>query len=177
LTAFLSVEGVNAADVYGSAITAQSIALGGIYLNSFGPTDALASNPAMLTLMERPNLELTGMGVLAGGSFRNSTAAPGYLESNAGIAGSAAFGTKISHTRLRLGVGVFPVSLLSDKWINQDPAGTAGATYGLQTNKSAFLAIQSSVGFGHRRVTWHRGQSEYARHTLHLSDQPHTCRS
>lgn len=148
IPASLAAANLNAADVYGSATTAQSIALGGIYLNSPGPTDALAANPALLTSIGRPYLELTGMGVLAGGEFHNATPTVGHLESNAGFAGSAGFGMQVPHTRLSLGVGVFPVSLLSDRWIYQDPAGTAGASYGLQNNKSAFLAIQSAFGLG-----------------------------
>ena len=137
-----------AADVYGSTPTARAIALGGIYLDSTGPTDALASNPAMLTSLGAPSLELTGMGILANGHFHNSTPYVGQLQSNAGIAGSAAFGMQIPSTRLSIGLGVFPVSLLSDRWKYQDPAGTAGASYGIQSTKSAFLAIQSSIGVG-----------------------------
>ena len=141
---------VNAADVYGAAPTAETIALGGIYLGSSSPTDALASNPALLTSIGRPYLEVTGMGVLAGGQFHNSTPFTGVLESNAGIAGSAGFGMQIPRTRLSVGLGVFPVSLLEDRWKFQDPPGTAGASYGIQSNKSAFLAIQSSFGLAYQ---------------------------
>ncbi len=144
----------HAADVYGATPTAQTIALGGIYLGSTGPIDALASNPAMLTSMGRPYLELTGMGVLAGGQFHNSTPYIGTLESNAGVSGSAAFGLQIPHTRLSVGVGAFPVSLLADRWTYRDAPGTAGASYGVQSNKSAFLALQSSVGFGCQVSHW-----------------------
>ncbi len=141
-----AVSGVKAADVYGAAATAQTIALDGIYLGSTGPTDALAANPALLTSIGRPYFELTGMGVLAGGEYRNSTPYVGSLQSNAGVSGSAGLGMQIPHTRLSIGLGVFPVSLLEDRWKFQDPPGTAGATYGVQSNKSAFLAIQSSFG-------------------------------
>lgn len=145
---------LNAADVYGAAPTAHTIALGGIYLGSTGPTDALASNPALLTSVGRPYFELTGMSVLAGGQFHNSTPYVGTLESNAGISGSAGFGMQIPRTRFSMGVGVFPVSLLADRWKFQDPPGTAGASYGVQSNKSAFLAIQSSFGLGFRVSRW-----------------------
>ena len=138
----------HAADVYGAAPTAQTIALGGIYLGSSSPTDALASNPALLTSVGRPYFEMTGLGVLAGGQFHNSTPTVGSLESNAGIAGSAGFGMQIPRTRFSIGLGVFPVSLLADRWKFEDPRGTAGASYGIQSNKSAFLAIQSSFGLG-----------------------------
>ncbi len=139
-----------AVDVYGATPTAQTIALGGIYLGSTGPTDALAANPAMLTSIGRPNLEFTGMGILAGGSFHNSTPYAGVLENNAGVSGSAAFGMQVPHTRLSFGAGVMPVSLLTDKWKYSDAPGTAGASYGVQTNKSAFLAVQSSFGVGYQ---------------------------
>ncbi len=137
-----------AQDLYGATPTARAIALGGIYLGSPGPTDALASNPAALTSLDRPYLEVTGMSVFAGGQFRNSTPFAGSLENNAGLSGSAAFGAQIPGTRLSIGAGAFPVSLMSDKWRYQDPPGTAGASYGIQNDKSAFLAIQSTVGAG-----------------------------
>jgi long-chain fatty acid transport protein len=143
---FLAAFRAGAADVYGTAATAHTIALGGIYLGSTGPTDALAFNPAMLTSIDRPYLEFTGMGIVAQGSFHNSTPYVGRLQGNSGVAGSAAFGMRIPHSRLSIGLGVFPVSLLSDQWRFQDPPGTAGASYGIRTNKSAFIAIQASAG-------------------------------
>jgi long-chain fatty acid transport protein len=146
----LIVSRAHAVDVYGAVPTAQTIALGGIYLGSTGPTDALASNPAALTSIGQPYLEFTGMGVFAGGQFHNSTPYVGHLQSDTAAAGSAGFGMQIPHTRLSIGLGVFPVSLLSDRWTYQDPPGTAGASYGIQNSKSAFLAIQSSVGFGYQ---------------------------
>jgi hypothetical protein len=142
-----------AQDVYGAAPTARAIALGGIYLDSPSPADALAANPAMLTTIGRPFLEISGMGDFAQGQFHNSTNYPGSIASNVGALGSAAFGMQIPHTRLSIGLGVFPVSLLSDRWTYKDPAGTAGASYGIQSNKSAFLAIQSSVGLGYQIST------------------------
>ncbi len=144
----------HAADVYGASPTAQTVGLGGIYLGSTGPTDALASNPSLLTSIGRPYFEISGMGVLAGGQYRNSTPYIGSLESNAGLAGSAGFGMHIPHSRLSIGLGVFPVSLLTDRWKFQDPPGTAGASYGIQSSKSAFLAIQSSFGFGLQVSRW-----------------------
>lgn len=144
----------NAVDLYGAAPTARTMALGGIYLGSAGPADALAANPALLTSIGRPYLELTGAGVLAGGQFRNTTPFVGTLESNAGVTGSAGFGMQIPRTRLSIGLGVFPVSLLSDRWKFQDAPGTAGASYGIQSNKSAFLAIQSSFGLGFQLSRW-----------------------
>jgi hypothetical protein len=91
---FMTVLRVYAVDVYGAAPTAQTIALGGIYLGSNGATDALASNPALLTSIGQPYLELTGMAVLAGGQFHNATPYVGTLQSNAGAAGSAGFGMR-----------------------------------------------------------------------------------
>lgn len=67
---------------------------------------------------------------------------------------ATAFGMQIPHTRLSLGFGAVPISLLSDRWKFQDPPGTAGASYGIQSNKSAFLAIQSSFGLGFQVFRW-----------------------
>jgi long-subunit fatty acid transport protein len=137
-----------AADVYGSPATAQTTALGGISLGSSGPTDALADNPALLCSIGAPYLEITGMGIVAAGQFHNATPYAGTLQSDAGLSGSAAFGMQIPDTRLSFGVGVFPVSTLSDRWKYQDPPGTAGASYGIQSSKSAFIAVQPTFGLG-----------------------------
>jgi long-chain fatty acid transport protein len=154
LLGFWAAFPAHAVDIYGAAPTAQTLALGGIYLGSAGPTDALAANPALLNSIGAPYLELTGMGVLAGGQFHNSTPDVGTLESDAGVSASAAFGMQIPNSRLSIGLGVFPVSLLADRWTYQDPPGTAGASYGIQSNKSAFLALQSSAGFDFQLSRW-----------------------
>jgi hypothetical protein len=143
-----------AADVYGSAPTAQTTALAGISLGSSGPTDALAANPALLSSIGAPYLEVTGMGILGAGQFHNSTPYVGSLESNTGLSGSAAFGMQIPDTVFSFGVGVFPVSMLSDRWKFQDPPGTAGASYGIQSIKSAFIAVQPTVGLGFAVSKW-----------------------
>ncbi len=140
---------VKAVDVYGAAPSAQSMALGGLFAgSSSGPTDSLAANPAALTSLGRPLLEVSGMSVLAHGTYRNSTPYLGSLDNSAGLAGSAAFASRVGASRVSLGIGVFPVSLLSDKWRYADPAGTAGASYGIQNNRSAFIALQPTVGVG-----------------------------
>lgn len=135
-----------AVDLYGATPTAESVALSGIYFGSTGPTDALASNPAALTDFTRPTLELTALGIFAGGSFHNSTPDPGRLLSEGSASGSAGFSANIPGTWLSLGAAVFPTALLSGKWQYTDPPGTAGVSYGPQTNKSAFLAVQTSFG-------------------------------
>ncbi len=66
------------------------------------------------------------------------------------MSGSAGFALPLAGTRFTLGAAVFPTAMLSGKWRYQDPPGTAGVSYGVQTNKSAFLAIQSSIGAGLR---------------------------
>ena len=149
LTGLFLIVRAKAVDVYGAAPSAQSVALGGLFAGSnSGPTDSLAANPAALTSVGRPLLEISGMGVLAHGTYQNSTSYVGSLDGSAGVAGSAAFASRVGASRVSLGVGVFPVSLLSDQWRYADPAGTAGASYGIQTNKSAFVALQPTVGVG-----------------------------
>ena len=136
-----------AVDVYGAAPTAQSVALGGLFAGSgSGPTDSLAANPAGLASIGRPQLEFSAMGVFAKGSYQNSTSFPGYMDGTAGIAGSAGFGSQIGSSRVSIGLGFFPVSLLSDRWRYADPAGTAGVSYGVQASKSAFIALQPTAG-------------------------------
>jgi long-subunit fatty acid transport protein len=140
---------VKAVDVYGAAPSARSVALGGLFAGSnSGPTDSLAANPAALTSIDSPLLEVSAMGVFAHGAYQNSTPYLGSLDGSAGLAGSAAFASRVGTSRISLGIGIFPVSLLSDKWRYTDPVGAAGASYGMRTNKSAFVALQPTIGAG-----------------------------
>ncbi len=143
-----------AVDLYGATPTADSVALGGIYFGSLGPTDSLGSNPAGLSFSQRPTLELTGMGILAAGSFRNSTGYPGQLMTKGSIAGSAGFSTGIPGTKLTVGVAELPTAMLSGKWRYMDPTGVAGVSYGVQTSKSAFLGLQTSMGASYKVSEW-----------------------
>lgn len=145
-----------AVDLYNTAATAQSVGLGNLFTNTgAGPTDALAQNPAGLSYGVAPTLEVTGLGVLASGSYHNTTPYAGTLGNSAGLAGSAAFGAQLGQSRVSIGLGSFPVSLISDKWSYVDPPGGAGGTsYGLQTNKSALIAIQSAAAVSLRVTKW-----------------------
>lgn len=135
-----------AVDLYGAAPSAQSAALGGLFAGSgSGPTDSLAANPAALSFIARPTLELSSMGVFAKGSYQNSTGNPGSLQNSAGLAGSAGFGMRLGHSAFSVGAGMFPASMLADAWRFTDPVGAGGASYGVQTNKSAFVALQSTA--------------------------------
>jgi long-chain fatty acid transport protein len=134
-----------AVDLYGNSATAQSTALGGLFRgSSAGLTDMLAMNPAALTSLNGPSIEASALGVFANGSYVNKTTVPGSLKGSNGFAPSAAFGTPVGHSRWALGAGLLPVSMLSGSWQFVDPIGAAGASYGLQTSKSAFLALQST---------------------------------
>ena len=137
---------VQAVDLYGASPSAQSTALGGLFPGSgSGPTDSLAANPAALSFLGRPMLEASGLGVFASGRYRNSTPNPGFLENSTGFAGSAAFGTRLGHSPISVGAGIFPVSMLSGSWRFTDPVGIGGASYGVQVNESAFIALQSTA--------------------------------
>lgn len=163
---------MQAVDLYGAAPSAQSAALGGLFSGSgSGPTDSLAANPAALSFIGRPNLEFSGLGVFSGGSYRNSTPNPGSLTNSASFAGSAAFGTRLGHSAFSVGAGIFPVSMLSGTWSFTDPVGAGGASYGLQTHKSAFVALQSTAAVAwqvHRKLSLGAGFGVlYNRNTLH----------
>ena len=147
---------VGAVDLYNTAATAQSVGLGNQFENSqAGPTDSLAMNPAGLSYLGSSTLEVSGMGVLASGTFHNSTPYIGTLGSTAGFSGSAAFGARLGDSRISIGFGTFPVSLISDRWRYLDPPGGAGRTsYGYQSEKSALIAVQSSAAVSVRFTRW-----------------------
>jgi long-chain fatty acid transport protein len=127
------------------------------------PIDAMQGNPAGLAGTSAPVLELGLVGMTAEGSFRNTADPNGNLSGSAGVLPYGAFGTRIGASRWRAGVSVLPEMLERAKWQYIDPPGTAGVTYGEQTNKSEIIAIRSATG-----LAWNMGSRFAAGATVGL---------
>jgi long-chain fatty acid transport protein len=127
------------------------------------PIDAMQGNPAGLAGIAKPVLDLSLIGMTAEGSFRNSVDPHGNLSGNGGVLPYAAFGTRIGASRWHAGVSVLPEMLMRANWQYLDPPGTAGVSYGLQTNKSEIIAIRGATG-----LAWNMGSRFSAGATVGL---------
>ena len=86
--------------------------------------------------------------MLPRGSFSNSVNSSAPDEPNSGRDSLGAFAMPIRHSRFSFGVGFVPDLASVSNWHYVDAPGTAGATYGLQEQKSAILAGRAIAGLG-----------------------------
>lgn len=134
---------------YWNNVSASSMSMGGAYLPSQGGAlDALASNPAGLTLLGSRTLDLSLTSIFATGSFSNSVNTNIPLKDSPGIIPYGAFGMPIRHSRFSIGVGVLPELMSVSNWNYVDAPGVAGASYGLQHQHSAIIAARAVAGVG-----------------------------
>jgi long-chain fatty acid transport protein len=134
---------------YWNTASARSQALGGIYVTSSDDAvDALAANPAGLTSLSGRTLDLSVSLMLPRGSFSNSVNNSAQLSQAPGALPYGAFGMPIRHSRFSFGVGFTPDLMSVANWHYVDAPGVAGATYGLQEQKSAILAARAIAGLG-----------------------------
>jgi long-subunit fatty acid transport protein len=68
------------------------------------------------------------------------------LKDAPGVIPYGAFGTPIAHSRFSIGLGVVPELVSVSNWNYVDAPGIAGASYGLQKQKSAILAARAVAG-------------------------------
>lgn len=129
--------------------SARSNAMGGTYVPSSSDVlDALTTNPAGLTYLRGKNLNLQADVIFARGDFSNSVNDNSPMKNSPGVAPFGAFGMPIGKSRFSFGVGFVPDMLSVSDWKYVDAPGAAGATYGLQTQKSAILSFRSVAGVG-----------------------------
>lgn len=143
-----------AQDFYWTTVSARSLGLGGIYVPSrSGVLDALAANPAGLSALGAPAIDANLTSIFARGSFTNSVNHDAPLQSSPGVMPYGAIGTRIGHSRFSVGLGIVPDMLSVSQWRYVDAPGVAGTTYGLQTQRSAIIAVRAvagaSVDLGH----------------------------
>ncbi len=134
---------------YLDTASARSAAIGGVYVpSSDSPLDALAVNPAGLTVLTGPSADLSVTAGFARGSFTNSVNNNSPLSTSPGAMPYGAFGMPIGKSRFSFAVGEMPDLMSVSKWHYVDAPGVAGASYGLQQQKSAILALRSAAGLG-----------------------------
>jgi len=139
-----------AQDFYMNSVSTRSAGMGGAYVASSSEVlDALATNPAGLSFLRGRNLNLSVDAVFARGSFSNTVNQDSPLGTSQGAVPYGAFGMPVGHSRFSFGVGMTPELLSEGDWKYVDAPGTAGASYGLQEQKSAIDAFRFAAGLGY----------------------------
>ena len=147
LAAFGMAACVHGQGFYWDTASARSMAMGGVFLPSrAGVIDSLAANPAGLGMLSSPTLDLSVTSIFASGSFSNSVNTDARLHDAPGVIPYGAFGTPIGKSRFSVGLGVVPELVSVSNWNYVDAPGVAGASYGLQKQKSAILAARAVAG-------------------------------
>ena len=132
-----------------NGLSAASVARGGTMVAESGDAlEAVEGNPAGLAGIQGRVGDVSGIALLASGSFRNSVSTGNRLSGGAGALPYGALGVRMGDSRWRASLAVTPDSLIRVNWRYPDPAGTAGVSYGLQTDRSEIVALRSSAGLG-----------------------------
>src|SRR5580704_12789847 len=146
----LVVAGARGQDFYTNAAGVRSTALGGTYVvSSTDAIGALSANPAGLTFLRGENLNLEADIFIPRGSFSNSVNDGAPLHDSPAVVPYGAFGMPIGHSRFSFGVGLLPELASRGDWKYVDAPGVAGATYGLQQQKSAIVNVRAVAGVGY----------------------------
>ncbi len=131
-------------------VSAASGRRAGIYApGSEEASDALVLNPAGLTELVAPTVNLSVTGIFARGSFSNASNDNSPMGSNYGFVPIEAFGMRLGR-HWAVGIGVMPDLLSVSKWNYSDTPGFAGTTYGPQSEKSQIIANRAAAGFAYR---------------------------
>ncbi len=134
--------------VLGNGLSAAAIARGGTNVVERGTAlDAVEGNPAGLAGAETRLLDVSAVGLYAGGSFSNATNHNAKLTGVAGALPYGAFVTPLGHAHhWAASAAVTPEILMRANWHYNDAPGTAGVTYGYQQQETQIIAVRSSLG-------------------------------
>jgi long-subunit fatty acid transport protein len=162
----------SAQDFYWNSASTRSLALGGVYVPSTSDAiGALTTNPAGLTYLSSPTLDLSMSAVFARGSFSDSVNNNSPMTTSPGVIPYGAFGMPIGKSRFSFGAGFAPDLASVSDWNYVDAPGSGGTTYGMQENKSAILAGRAMVGlsyaFSHKLSVGVTAGADYNSNTLH----------
>jgi long-chain fatty acid transport protein len=131
----------------GDGISAAATGRGGAMAAEPGSAlDAIEDNPAGLATIHAPLLELSGIASLGSGSFQNTVDSHGTLGGASGALPYGSFAMPLGKSHWTAAFAETPEMMSRVDWHYLDPPGTAGVTYGEQTNKSKIVTMRSSAG-------------------------------
>jgi len=146
-TQLLTIQGWGQSSSLGHGLSAAAEARGGTQAADEGsPLDAIEGNPAGLANARARVLEGGAIAVFGSGSFQNSANTNGRMSGIVGAMPYGAFVTPLGGHGWSLSAGFTPEILMRANWRYVDAPGTAGVSYGLQTNEAQIIAVRSSVG-------------------------------
>lgn len=132
---------------FGNGLSAAAEARGGTLAAQQGdPLDAVEGNPAGLAGVAAPTLTVGAVGAFGSGSFRNSANSDGRMGGVVGAMPFGAFVTPLGASHWSASAAFTPEILMRANWTYVDAPGTAGVSYGLQTNETQIIAVRSSLG-------------------------------
>jgi long-subunit fatty acid transport protein len=169
---------LTAQDFYGAGVSADTSRRAGIFAASpDSPSDALELNPAGLTALSAPTLNLSITAIFARGSFSNASNNTSPMALNNGFVPFGAFGFPVGK-HWAIGIGIMPDLLSASKWHYSDTPGFAGATYGPQSEKSQIIAIRGAAGVAYQfSKTLSVGASVGADYNSNTLDAPYIFQS
>jgi hypothetical protein len=131
----------------GNGLSAAATARGGSTVaERANAIDAIDGNPAGLAGMSVRSIDLNVIGLVAGGSFRNAANSDSKLTGVAGALPYGAFATPLGKSHWSASAAVTPEILMRANWHYNDTPGTAGVTYGYQTQETQIIAVRSVLG-------------------------------
>ncbi|HTC63359.1 MAG TPA: outer membrane protein transport protein [Candidatus Saccharimonadales bacterium] len=162
----------SAQDFYWNSASTRSVALGGVYVPSDSDAiGALTTNPAGLSFLNNPTLDVNMSAIFARGSFSNSVNNNSQMTTPPGVIPYGAFGMPLGKSHFSVAAGFAPDLASVSDWKYQDAPGKGGVTYGLQENKSAILAGRAILGlsyaFGQKLSVGLTAGADYNENTLH----------
>ncbi len=145
----------------GNGLSAAAIARGGTNATETSdPLDAVEGDPAGLATIAAPSLDLSAVGLYVDGTFRNAANPNARTRGLAGALPYGAFATPLRHSPWILAAAATPEILMRANWHYNDTPGTAGVTYGYQTQETQIIAIRSSLSLARALGTkWSGGIS------------------
>lgn len=146
-----------AAGIYTNGIGARAMALGGADVAfAEGPLSALGANPAGLSLLASPTLDLGFVGAVPTGRFTSREGDGGDLQNRFTAGPQAAFGFPWESSPVSFGIGMIPSSGLAAHWRYHDPLGGLGGTtsYGVQRDNSEVTLLRAAAGMSIALSRW-----------------------
>jgi long-subunit fatty acid transport protein len=132
---------------FGNGLSAAAEARGGTLAAQQGdPLDAVEGNPAGLAGVAAPTLSFGAIGAFGSGSFQNAANSNGRMGGVVGAMPFGAFAMPLGASHWSASAAFTPELLMRANWTYVDAPGTAGVSYGLQTNETQIIAVRSSLG-------------------------------
>lgn len=136
-----------ASGIFRDGAGARAMALGGASTGQPDqPLEALHANPAGLSLLDGPTLQLGLGGAVADGEFSNAVNANGSIRDGFGVWPEAALAYPLESIPVTLGIAFIPDAILGAKWNYVDAQGAGGTNYGAQGHQSEIVTLRSTFG-------------------------------